>query len=196
LKGESNIVRNALKNLPKTLDETYERLFLEIPEEDRMFVHHALKWIYFHRELYDNNISCSVLLQGIARSTCGSTPSIRDYFYDEERLRELYGCLITVMSENRSNEYEGDYHTTRTVSFAHYTVWEFLDSVRILNNSAAFFAVIKERTKLEFTRTVILEALDTHLNDLWHRESDFDEPSDIENAAEEDFSGYSVVSSC
>jgi hypothetical protein len=195
LKGESNIVRNALKNLPKTLDETYERIFLEIPDEDRMFVHQALKWIYFYRELHRNNISCPILLQGIERSTCESTPSVRAYFYDEERLRELCGCLITVMPEKRSNLFQKGYHTTRTVSFAHYTVWEFLDSVRILNNSAAFFAVIKERTKLEFTRTVIMEALDTQPNDLWHRECDLPECSDIAHAVEEDFNSYSVVSS-
>jgi len=195
LKGENNIVRNALKNLPQTLDETYERIFLEIPDEDRIFVHHALQWIYYHHELHHNNISCSILLQGIERSTCESTPSGRDYFYDEERLRELCGCLITVMPENRSNYFINYYYPTRTVSFAHYTVWELLDSVRVLKSSAAFFAVIKERTKLEFTKTVILEALDTQPNDLWYRETDFDELSDIADAVEEDFNGYSVASS-
>jgi hypothetical protein len=71
-----------------------------------------------------------------------------------------------------------------------------------LNNSAAFFAVIKERTKLEFTRTIILEALNTQPNDLWNRENspnDFSETatdfSEVADAVGEDFNGYSVVSS-
>src|ERR1051326_1866906 len=65
LKGESQIIRNALANLPKTLDETYERIFLQIPKEDREFVHHALKWIYYHNELLAGDISSSLLLRAI-----------------------------------------------------------------------------------------------------------------------------------
>jgi hypothetical protein len=196
LKGESNIVRNALKNLPKTLDETYKRIFLEIPDEDRIFVHHALKWIYFHGELHDTNISCSLLLQGIERSTCESTPGGRDYFYDEERLRELCGCLITVMPEEKHHRVGIFCHPTRTISFAHYTVWQFLNSVRVLKSSAAFFAVIREKTRFEFTKTILLEALDTQPRELWHRENIF-KPyhSEIANTLEEDFNSYSAVSS-
>src|SRR5947207_4392575 len=69
LKCERHIVKNALENLPRTLDETYDRIFLRIPEEERLFVYHALQWISYHNELHGNCIPCSVLLQAVARST-------------------------------------------------------------------------------------------------------------------------------
>ena len=52
LKGERYVVQKALKDLPKTLDETYDRVLLTLPEEDQQFVHHALQLILYHNNLY------------------------------------------------------------------------------------------------------------------------------------------------
>src|SRR2546421_4496669 len=71
LKCERHIVKNALENLPRTLDETYDRIFLRIPEEERLFVYHALQWISYDNEIWRGAaaIPCSILLQAVARST-------------------------------------------------------------------------------------------------------------------------------
>ncbi|MCJ1452480.1 hypothetical protein MMC28_002823 [Mycoblastus sanguinarius] len=42
LKCERGVFKKALGNLPKTLDEMYDRILLTIPEEEQLFVHHAL----------------------------------------------------------------------------------------------------------------------------------------------------------
>lgn len=185
LKGESRIVRNALANLPKTLDESYERIFLAIPDEHRNFVHYALKWICYVNELGTSYLSSAVLVQAIVRSLSESTASAWDYFYDEEVLREFCGCLITVIPECGS-------HVTHGVSLAHYTVLEFLTSTRILSSSAAFFAM-EETTNLEMTRIAILEALDIHNDELWSCEPYKDKSYGFSDALEKSFTCYCVL---
>ncbi len=166
LKGDSNIIRNALANLPKTLDETYERIFLEIPDQARLFVHHALKWIYSYGELHCKGITTGILLQLIQRSTSELLSSTNDYLYDEELLRELCGCLIALTPTP-----EHDINIL-AVSFAHYTVWEFLDSTRIRNSPVAFFAVDENSTNLEFTKVVMHEVLEPKLGFFYWEDSD------------------------
>jgi hypothetical protein len=69
LKGERNVVKKALTNLPRTLDEIYDRIFCAIPEEEYMFVHHAFQWITYHSTLYDGEgIPSAVLLQAVEKS--------------------------------------------------------------------------------------------------------------------------------
>jgi hypothetical protein len=102
-----------------------------------------------------------------------------DHSYDEESLRELCGCLITVTPKlNESGE------MIPTVSFAHYTVWEFLNSPRIMNTYSQSLAVIEHEINLELSRIVILETLSIHTNIVegWHEESEgTDEESEGSN---------------
>lgn len=125
-----------------------------------------MKWIYFHRELHEYDIPCPNLLQVIERSISEFTPSGHEKFLDKEVLRDLCGCLITV------TDVEGVFSESlvRSVSFAHYTVSEFLNSARIMDTPAAFFAVKRQNTKMELTGSIIREAVyaDTNhcLNDI------------------------------
>ncbi|KAK3328241.1 hypothetical protein B0T19DRAFT_424000 [Cercophora scortea] len=177
LKPDSGIVRNALANLPKTLYDTYERIFLQIPEEASTFVHHALQWIFSYREMVGNNISSPVLLEAIQKSTSELAFSANDYVYDDDLLREFCGCLVTLMPEARrsrihvhqdSDSGESDDpddaearapFQVMAVSFAHYTVWEFLISARIRIGSAKSFAVDGQSAMLEFAKMAMIEAL-------------------------------------
>jgi hypothetical protein len=124
---------------------------------DRPIVHYALRWMIHHHEQYAYNISCSILLQAIERGTGQSTASGRDYFYHEELLRELCGCLITITSED-SEYYLGFSQPVRTVSFAHYTVLEFLNSAQILGSSAASFAVTSQSKDFDLAEIMLREA--------------------------------------
>ncbi|KIJ43593.1 hypothetical protein M422DRAFT_113808, partial [Sphaerobolus stellatus SS14] len=40
-------VKKALGSLPKTLDETYERILLTVEEEDRVYVARLFAWVIF-----------------------------------------------------------------------------------------------------------------------------------------------------
>jgi hypothetical protein len=195
LKCERDIVKKALANLPKTLDETYDRIFLTIPEEERLFVQHALQWIYYHNELYNGKgIPCAVLLQGVEKSTAALAADQNELFYDNETLRELCGCLINITPENTKN-FIGDLHyTTLAVSFAHYTVREYLDSTRISKSSTAYFTACKENLKQNFMEITFSEAQHIEPNELWEWGTASNDTSDVIDAVEGDFNGYCVVS--
>lgn len=141
LKCERSIILKALANLPKTLYETYDRIFLSIPEDECLFVHHVLQWIFYNNELYNGRgIRCSVLLQCVEISTAGIIDSQQDRYYDEETLRELCGCLINIESN--------------VVSSAHYTVREYVDSVLMEKSARTYFKLCR----LKIVELVLLQA--------------------------------------
>lgn len=185
LKPEYGIVTHALANLPKTLDETYERIFQAIPEEDRLVVQFALKWIFYHQHLYKRNISTPILLEAIERSISELTASKHHYFLDEDRLRDICGCLITVTPESSYFSYK-----LSAISFAHFTVWEFVNSMRMVNPYATFFSVREVSTRKELTRLLICEALNNKADKLL-RDSD----KDIRIGLDEHFDIFCALSS-
>ncbi|KAG7409461.1 Vegetative incompatibility protein HET-E-1 [Fusarium oxysporum f. sp. rapae] len=137
LKGERNVVSNALERLPKDLDETYDRIFLRIPQEDWQFVSHAFQWLWFYGELGPpyNGTPSVLLLDAIESSTSRTGNRDNHVHYNSERLRELCGCLIGSLEDS--------------ISFAHYTVKEYLDSARICQGPLIVFST--ERTKVMST---------------------------------------------
>ena len=185
MKGERHVVQKALKDLPKTLDETYDRVLLALPEEDHQFVHHTLQLILYHNNLYDGRIDggipCTVLMKGVERSIARLTSNQSDRFYDHETLRELCGCLINVTSEHtayndKSVQLFGEKKARSelddlTVSFAHYTVREYLGSNRISKTSTAYVTSCKEDLKQHFMRMMFSEALQITPNEEgWNNE--------------------------
>ena len=124
-------IREAILNLPETLDETYERIFSYIPRYDRNIVRHALRWICFHNSLWqmDTPLVASALVDaylmfvgGVQRDIC--------HLVDLELLKDSCGCLITFA-------HDGDSGSERAL-LAHYTVREFLESDRVKDYSTFF----------------------------------------------------------
>ena len=68
LRPDAATIRLELSNLPRTLDDTYERIFLAIPEEDRPYVHHAFHWMVYHNDLFSESIPLSTLLEAVQHS--------------------------------------------------------------------------------------------------------------------------------
>ena len=196
LKCERDVVQKALANLPETLDETYDRIFLSVPKEEQVFVHHALQWIFYHNELYDGDgIPCAVLLQGVKRSTVGLTANQHERFYDKETLRELCGCLISISQEKTTDSLgEKTERTTLAVSLAHYTVREYLDSNRVSKNSAVYLVNCKENLKQNFMEIILSEAHNVEQDELWEWKIASFDSDDVADAVEGDFNVYSVVS--
>lgn len=149
------IVRDALTNLPKTLDETYERIFQAIPDDERLIVLSALKWIFFHEDVHTGDISITVLIGAIDRTISIATSTENHIFLDQDRLRDICGCLITITPE--SSRYT---QTFSTSSFAHYTVWEFITSERISQSRAAQFSIKAQKTRIELTNITLRTVLD------------------------------------
>ena len=184
----------ALACLPQTLDETYERIFLQIPSSARIFVHHALKWIYFHREIHKRNMNCTTFLTAVHRSASGFHPAgYGDYLFDEDLLREFCGCLISLETEDPIYDPNGP--GVVTVSFAHYTVWEFLCSERMKTGPAAFFAVSEETTRLEFAKVALLESLASQHNQLWDAKTFAEDSARYDSVFADDFNAFSIATS-
>jgi hypothetical protein len=153
-------IRAALSNLPKTLDETYERIFLAIPEDDWLSVQHVFHWLVYHNDLFGTNIPLSTLLQAVQQSTADFLSNDADQLHDFEGLRERCGCLIMVEQEEELIDYQSKtFYQHSTVSFAHYTVKEYLQSPRISQKNVGFFAFAQERIQKEFAGIALRQAL-------------------------------------
>lgn len=208
LKGERRVVQKALKNLPKTLDETYDRLLLTLPEEDHQFVHHTLQLIFYHNNLFGGDINggipCTVLVKGVERSIARLTSNQSDRFYDHETLRELCGCLINVTQEESdislvlARTYRMAAPPQRevlSVSFAHYTVREYLASNRISKPSTAYVTSCKEDLKQQFMEMMFSESHKIMPNEGWDNERCPQENAwDVVEEAEGYFKNYCVAS--
>jgi hypothetical protein len=167
MKPERPIIMEALHNLPKTLDETYERIFLEIPPEDWAVVRQVFEWTLFHSKLYGAKVPCGIVIQALEKNPLADTYG-NGNFYDETTIRELCGCLITI-SNGRPFGFSGDlepddedednHFRTPSISFAHYTVLEFLDSERISRSRASYFIFPKDHIPLDSVKAAILIAL-------------------------------------
>lgn len=191
LKCEQHIVKKALENLPSTLDETYDRILLAIPEDERLFVHHVLRWIAYHNELYDGDgIPLEVLIQAAEASTLELTGDRNERFYDKDTLREVCGCLIDINPEDSVNT---NCYTFISVTFAHYTVHEYLDSGRNFISASVCHTNDEGGLKKHFIKITLSEAQRIKQNGLWGLETDVDYPNVFE-AVESDFNSYCVVS--
>ena len=195
LKCERNNVKKALKNLPKTLDETYEMILLKTPHEDLMVVSHILQWISYHNELYHGEgIPCEVLIQAVGKSTAELTTDGLERFYDNDTLRELCGCLIKILPEDRSDDLDPSYKVTvHAVSFAHYTVREYLDS-RCSTNTVISSTVGQEELRQRILEVVLSEVHHIELNQRWKVRNAYVDPSGVFEAINGNFNDYCIVS--
>ncbi|KAJ3549939.1 hypothetical protein NM208_g239 [Fusarium decemcellulare] len=144
-------IHAALKSLPKTLDETYERIFAAIPDEDQSLVRTALCWISFHsdalREPSDNTplLALICLLWGYHAS---------DFEIRTEWLREIGGCLIRITKGLRGKE--------KFVSFAHYTVREYLSSTRVMQSPTGYFS-LDQLTTVQLLAPLVLRDIPSQI---------------------------------
>ena len=182
LKPLSTIIKPALANLPKTLDETYERAFLRVPADQRLFVQHVLHWMGTHRLVQQTipnvervvtcdfsrvdipcgvDIPLEVLFQAVERSLeadgSAEAAALTDYAFDEELLRELCGCLVTV-APYAIRCFGRVVAEMPVVSFAHYTVLEFLESRRIRDGPAKSFALDRGRVVVDHANVLLAGA--------------------------------------
>src|SRR3569833_154285 len=175
LKADIQVIRSALADLPKTLDEAYERIFQAIPAEDWPFVRHVLRWVHLHVGLYSESIPAKTLIQS-ADSSLNS-----NYLYDEDSIRETCGCLIRV---EPGRGFHGEHFVsgaTSVVGFAHYTVREFLDSNRIAASPVAYLALPIDHAEIDTIKTVLLGALSLEIDPVNIDEPDTADPIAIDN---------------
>jgi hypothetical protein len=120
---------------------------MDIPKDEWPFTRHALQWICFHQNLYQDRhaMSLQILLTATELSTCREVYQEIDLEYNAERLRNMLGCLVNVDEDN-------------LVFLAHYTVKEYLESQRTSRSATSYLWTGQESMMKECMRTILQEA--------------------------------------
>lgn len=153
-------LRKALTELPETLDETYERILLDIPRSEWPYVRTALLWICAHQSLpFKMGIPANILASATfsPHNLCDD-PISESHTYDFDTLYELCGCLIRSSWYHLSFEDDGGGGRIDVdileVNLAHYTVKEFLYSDRIGQSRISHFSMTDRTTTHGFLSAV------------------------------------------
>jgi hypothetical protein len=142
-----------VKNLPESLDETYERIFASIPGEHRLFVQQVLMLICGVSDLRSMPVTTKLLLELTICALNNRVPvSPEQHFYSRSDLLDICGCLVTLSPEPDIS------HDDEYAQLAHYTVKEFLYSGRIRSEPASFFALSDFTVRVSIGK-MILEGL-------------------------------------
>ena len=114
-------IRQALDELPETLDETYERILQDIHKEKRKFAHRIFQCV----AIASRPLRVEELAEFFAFNfDAGSTPTYRADWRPEDPLDAV---LSTCSSMLAVVEVEG----SKVIQFSHFSVKEFLTSTRL-----------------------------------------------------------------
>jgi hypothetical protein len=128
------LIRKALRDLPKTLDDTYARLFLEIDDGYREEARVALLWLAFS----DRPLLLTELAEAIVINPRSDRPfDPEDRFPDPESVLEIFSSLVSILP----NDPQGAVIGRGRVTLAHFSVKEYLVSDRIREGPAQHFAI-------------------------------------------------------
>jgi hypothetical protein len=122
-------VRKTLSTLPSTLDETYERILLNIDEQYKQEAQAALTWLVASRRV--------LTVEELAEAVSIETES-EDLFDPSNRLFEpnticnVLSGLVSLVQNNRSSA---------NIRLAHFSVEEYLVSDRLAKSRASHFHI-------------------------------------------------------
>jgi hypothetical protein len=131
-------LKKALKELPTTLDETYERILCTINDTDSEYAMGILRWLAFS----SRPLSVEELAEVVAINVERETVFDRDEVLEDpmEVLNICMGLVSVAMTKAREpNRHLGT--ITQTVTLAHYSVQEYLVSPSICQGRAARYSM-------------------------------------------------------
>jgi len=134
-------LQKALKALPTTLDETYERILCTISDEDSEYAMRILQWLVFSSRPLSVEQLAEVVAINVERETAFDRDEVLE---DPMEVLDICTSLVSVvMTEGRSlSERDRRLRTiSRTVTLAHYSVQEYLVSARICQGRAARYSM-------------------------------------------------------
>lgn len=116
-------IQKALKELPETLEDIYERILVGIPKSNRSIAQKALQLL-----VAEGQIAIEKIAEAVVVDIDQYSFTTDSRLFDPTDLLEICTCLMAVDEDNQ-------------VGFAHYTVQEYLTSKRMLDGPAAMFRV-------------------------------------------------------
>lgn len=169
----------ALYSLPKSLDQTYDRILQSIPDEYRRQAQTALQWLaYSARPLRLSELAEAVAVE----PECG-WDFLDNRLFDRQKILTICSSLVTVsdgvltvfpkpspfevplpfeiLSEDDEVYSEGAYTVSSEtpndceIRLAHYSVKEYLASERILQGPCSFFATLDTAAQVLISKTCL-----------------------------------------
>jgi ankyrin repeat domain-containing protein 50 len=150
-----DVLLEALKDLPETLDDTYARILTEIDEKDQEEARRALLWLAFSKR--------PLRIEEVAEAAVVD-PQLDPPFNPKARLLdphddilEILGSLVTVSSKSGSiglddaiynadedsdhwSDSSSEYSSGAEIRLAHFSVKDYLVSTRIKRSKAKIFS--------------------------------------------------------
>ena len=120
-----------------------------IPKEEQIFVWNALQWTRCSYDLGLESPSFEIFIEGMADFMREVDPGYNKRFYDEELLQDLCGCLMNI------EQVEEDQSGYALISFAHYTVQEYIVSSEAAPNVALITDLRKEDVEGKFMHCIL-----------------------------------------
>jgi hypothetical protein len=161
-------VRRVLKELPKSLDGTYERMLKEIGKVNPFQAYRLLQCLAVAtRPLFVKELA-EVLAVDFDGAEDGIPALNKDWRWDDEKQGVLSTCssLITVVRQQRFN-YPDGFSSVQVVQFAHFSVKEFLTSDRLASLEAdlSCFHIRLEPAHAVITQACLAVLLQSDSND-------------------------------
>ncbi|KAL7789091.1 ankyrin repeat-containing domain protein [Trichoderma ceciliae] len=130
----------ALKQLPKTLDETYERMLAAIDEVYREEARRALMWLAFS----ERPLSAEEVAEAACIDPDADPPFNEDDRFQDPRnnILEVLGSLVSLVPGDR-------------IQLAHFSVKEYLLSNRLLAVQSAHFRLTKSDAELHCAQSCL-----------------------------------------
>jgi hypothetical protein len=153
-------LRKALKSLPNTLDETYERILTNIDESYVSDVQKILRFLTFSPRL----LSLTQLVEVLAVDLDGEEPQ----FDPENRIPEQKDIVAMCSSLVTTSELDGFLYVaqdTPILRLAHFSVKEYLLSERIKSSKASMYSMDPTSGNLLAARTYITYLLGPQFSD-------------------------------
>jgi len=128
------MLRKSLATLPKTLDQTYDRILTAISEEDRVYTIRILQWLTFSARPLSLEEVAEVAAIDVAREPAFDHDEV---LVDPLEALKICSSLVTIVVKESIFFEPG----TRIVTLAHYSVQEYLISERIRQGPAKQYSM-------------------------------------------------------
>jgi hypothetical protein len=129
------MLRKSLATLPRTLDQTYDRILTGIGEEYSEYAMRILQWLTFSARPLSVEEVAEVVAIDVTRDPAFDRDEVLE---DQLEVLDICSSLVTITT----NEADGRSGSTqRIVALAHYSVQEYFVSDRIKRGSAKQYSM-------------------------------------------------------
>jgi hypothetical protein len=140
------MLRKSLASLPRTLDQTYDRILSTISEEYSKYAMRILQWLTFSARLLSVEEIAEVVAIDVARDPAFDRDEVLE---DPLEVLDICSSLVTITK----NEADGRLRPAQQIiALAHYSVQEYLVSDRIRQGSAKQYSMQEAECQIALTR--------------------------------------------